>query len=88
MSIIESLWSGNVPPCEQCGSNDPEIEELIALIERNKEKLHRELTPLQHKIFDSFVDCTNEYTYLIAQQAFHDGFCLACKLLAEALTAC
>ena len=86
MSILESLWNGNVSPCEQCGSNDPEIQDLLALIERNKEKMHHDLDATQHKCFDSFVDCTNEYTYLITQQAFHDGFCLACKLLAEALT--
>ena len=83
---LEKLWNGNIAPGENCGANDPEIMALIALMERNKNELGRTLNPQQQERFQKYIDCAQEYSYLITAQAFGYGFCLASKLLTEALS--
>jgi len=83
--VIEKLWNGNMEPYENCGTNDPEIQDLSMLITRNKDKLYEILDTNQRNIFEKYVDCEEEYTHLICKCAFSDGFCLAGKLFAEAL---
>lgn len=82
---IESLWSGDIALGENCGVGDPEIENVVILLERNKEKLESKLCPQQKVILEEYIDCTEEYTRLISTCAFCDGFKLASKLMAEAL---
>ena len=84
-SIIDDLWDGKITSAENCGVGDPEIENLIPLIEKHKEWLKNELSPLHKSIFEKYVDCTEEYVCLITKCAFHDGFSLASRLMAEAL---
>jgi len=83
---IQDLWIGNIAPSESCGVGDPEIERLIVMIERNKDTLISTLCTTQKEIWDKYSSCAEEYTYLISMQSFVDGFCLASKLLTEALT--
>ena len=87
-SAIEELWNGQVAPAACCGVGDPEIENLIILIERHKDQLNKELKEQDKSIFEKYVDCAEEYTCLISQTAFRDGFMLAVKLMAEALSNC
>lgn len=82
---LERLWNGQIAPGANCGVNDREIEDVHILMERNREDLNRELGERQKAIFGKYVDCADEYCYLISAQAFCDGFCLASKLLTEAL---
>ena len=83
---IEDLWNGNISPAENCGVGDPEIENLVMLMERHQEQLNRELGLPQKDILGKYVDCTEEYVYLIFKSAFCDGFSLACKRMTEALS--
>ena len=85
-SIIEDLWNGNITSAENCGVGDPEIEKINILIERHKEILSNDLAPSQMQVFEKYVDCTEKYVYLISKCAFHDGFSLASRLTAEALS--
>ena len=85
-NIIEELWNGNIVPSQNCGTDDPQVGELIALMERNKEKLTNELTPNQTIILEKYMDCVEEYLCLSSMYAFREGFCLASKLLAVALS--
>ena len=87
-SEIEELWNGQVAPAARCGAGDPEIENLIILIERHKDQLNHELKEEDKNIFGKYVDCAEEYTCLISKTAFCDGFTLAVKLMAEALSNC
>lgn len=82
---IEELWNGNIASAQNCGVGDPEIENLVTLIERHKELLSKELGPPQKNILQKYIDCTEEYTCLISMCAFCEGFSLASKLLTEAL---
>lgn len=83
-TILE-LWNGNIAPCEHCGSHDPQVNHLLSLLERNREKLCGELTDTQAEIFQKYIDCSEEYLLRMLELAFCDGFSLGSKLVIEAL---
>lgn len=83
---IELLWNGQINPGEKCGINDPEIDNLIELLDKNKEILEAELPPQQKKRFSIYSDCTDEYISLISMHSFCEGFSLAAKLFSEAFS--
>lgn len=83
---LEALWNGEIAPGQTNGVYDPEMEHLTVLMDRNREELNQSLSQAQKDIFDKYIDCADEFTYLSATQAFCDGFSLASKLLMEALT--
>lgn len=82
---IINLWNGNVAPGEHCGSHDPEANKLIALMERNREKLNGGLTEAQKAIFHKYIDCADEYLMRMMELAFCEGFSLGSRLTIEAL---
>ena len=82
---IGRLWSGDIVPAEICGAGDPEIEKLVMLIEKHKRRLEQELGQQQKVVFEKYADCAEEYAQLLAECAFTEGFCLACRLMAEGL---
>lgn len=83
---IHELWSGNIAPGVNCGVGIPEIENLAMLIERHRQTLDRELGQQQKTVFEKYADFVEEYMSLLSRRAFSDGFCLACKLMTEALS--
>ncbi|MBQ9149161.1 MAG: hypothetical protein IJX69_06310 [Oscillospiraceae bacterium] len=85
MQTIIDLWNGNIAPCEVCGSNDTEINDLLGLMKRNRESLCDTLTAPQKDAFQKYMDCTEEYLLRMLELAFRDGFCLASRLLTESL---
>lgn len=85
MRTIDALWYGNVMPAEHSGQHNPQVKRLLALIVRNKENLDKELQDDQKRAFSVLMDNYDEYVYLLEKEAFCEGFCLATKLLAEAI---
>ena len=85
MQTILDLWNGNITPCEHCGSHDPVINNLMGLIERNREKLSSGLTEAQMETFQKYMDCSDEYLLRMLELAFYDGFSLGGKLVMETL---
>lgn len=83
---IAQLWNGTLEPIRYLGKNNKEIKQLEDIIELDIEKLKNILTEQQLKIFEAYSECANEYTVLIAEQAFCDGFSLGAKILTEALS--
>lgn len=83
MQTIIDLWNGNIAPCEHCGSHNPEIDDLLGLIKRNREKLSSGLTEAQMETFQKYMDCSDEYLLRMLELAFCDGFCLGGKLVME-----
>lgn len=83
--MITDLWNGNIAPCEHCGSHDPMINDLIGLMERNRENLSKGLTEAQMETFQKYIDCSDECLLRMMELAFCDGFCLGGKLVAETL---
>ena len=82
---IEDLWYGNLAPGPNCGVGIQEMEQLSILLDRNREALQKTLNPEQKEILKKYTDCENDFCSLFAKQAFCDGFCLASRLMAEAL---
>lgn len=85
MQTIIDLWNGNIAPCEHCGAHDPAANELIGLIERNRESLSRGLTEAQMETFQKYIDCSDEYLLRMLELAFCDGFTLGSRLAVESL---
>lgn len=85
-STLEALWRGQIAPGSNCGVGNYEIEKLSILIDRNLEALNNCLDADQRDILKKYTDCTESYCDSISAQAFCDGFSLAAKLLAEALS--
>ena len=85
MRTIDALWYGNIMPTEHSGQNNAQIKKLLALIVRNQEKLDKELQDDQRDVLSVLTDNYDAYVSLLEKEAFHEGFCLAAKLLMEAL---
>ena len=84
--IIDELWYGNVDPAKNSGQNNNEIKHIERLIQNNGELLRKHLSKDAAERFEKYNDCMDEYISLTNKQAFSDGFCLAMRLAAEALT--
>ena len=85
MQTILDLWNGNIAPVEHCGAHDPPANNLIGLMERNREKLCADLTASQIEIFQKYMDCSEEYLLRMLELAFCDGFRTAGRMMAEVL---
>ena len=85
-NIIESLWNGDINPGEQCGTDDPEIKNLVRLIERNREVLYMELGCQQLQTLEKLMDAYDKHTECKLLHAFKSGFSLACEIMTEALS--
>jgi len=82
---IADLWNGNIAPCEHCGAHNPAINNLLGLMERNRENLSNGLTEAQMEVFQKYIDTSDEYLLRMLELAFYDGFSLGGKLIAEVL---
>jgi len=85
MQTITDLWNGNIAPCEHCGAHNPAINNLLGLMERNRENLSNGLTEAQMEVFQKYIDTSDEYLLRMLELAFYDGFSLGGKLIAEVL---
>lgn len=85
MQTIMDLWNGNIAPCEHCGAHDEDANQLIGLMERNRERLCADLTEAQKETFQKYIDCSEEYLLRMLELAFCEGFSLGGKLIAEIL---
>lgn len=82
---IRQLWNGNLDPIRYLGLNNKEIKQLETLMQRNEENLGKHLNEDEKEMLEKYHDCMSEYTALISEQAFCDGFCFGAKMVIEAL---
>ena len=85
MNIISELWYGNVTPLEAFGRNNPALRRVETLLLRNSVKVENLLEDEAKKQFQRYSESQTEYLVMSNEQAFRDGFCLAVKLITEAL---
>ena len=78
---IRELWNGSI----RSAQTNTALCHLNDLLQRNHEKLCRDLTHEQKVILEKYQDHYAEYAELLAEEAFFEGFCLAARLLTEAL---
>lgn len=83
--IISKLWCGAFETVGHSGVNNQEIKELIELLEKQYTKLTTDVDEKQKNEIEKFDLTHSEYASRLSEQAFCDGFCLASKLLIEAL---
>lgn len=83
---ITKLWNGDLSPIEICGRNDPQIQELIRLMELSRNRLYRSLSETQKPLLENYTINTDEYISLLSEQAFCEGFSLCAKLMTEAFS--
>ena len=67
---IENLWNGHIAPGESCGAQNEEIAEILSMLENNLENLRKECSERQKQMLEKYIDCAEEYVYLITAQAF------------------
>lgn len=86
-NLLVDLWYGQINPSESSAAHDTEVKNLVRLIEKNQDQLDKVLDADGKKHLDNYSHCYCEYTNLLAEHAFCDGFSLACRLLTKALSA-
>lgn len=84
-TTISDLWNGNIAPVERCGAHDPELNELLRLMERHRDSLNSGFTAAQKEIYQKYIDCAEEYLLRMLELSFCEGFTLGSKLTVEAL---
>lgn len=85
--IIKKIWNGNIDPSSVVGKNNEEIKNVYRLIESNHHKLEAILGDEKNiLLLEKYRDYNTEYSALLAEQSFCDGFCLAIKIITEAIT--
>ena len=82
MSMLEELLYGNINPSEDRDISDEE-KKLVELMARHQEYLASRLKEKELDAFKKYVECCDEYTSLVASQAFEIGFKLAVRLITE-----
>lgn len=84
---IEEIWNGNIDPSSVVGKNNEEIKNVYRLIESNHQRLETALGNEKNiLLLEKYKDCYTEYSALLAEQSFCDGFCLAIKIITEAIS--
>ena len=84
-NTITQIWNGDLSPITEFGQANREKKQLQGLMQRNLEKLAEALDDQQKELMGKYCDCVNEYIVVANEQAFCDGFCLATKIVAEAM---
>ena len=86
VQTISDLWYGNIAPLDHCGAHDTKAKQLAGMMEQKREKLCVEFTAEQKAAFQKYQESSDSYLIRMMELAFCDGFCLATKLAAEALS--
>lgn len=81
---ISELWNGKLAPVNDLGVSNPELKELVYLMNCHMEKLEKLSSEEAKEIFEKYNECVNDYNYEMREQAFCLGFSLGAKITAEA----
>ena len=84
--ILKEFYNGNIVPCNQTGDNSQYIQDLLHLLENNRERLCQGLTEEQKEILEKYDRQTTEMIELIREDSFISGYRMGTRLTAEAFT--
>ena len=84
--ILKEFYNGNIVPCNQTGDNSQYIQDLLHLIENNREKLCQGLTEEQNEILEKYDRQTIEMIELIREDSFISGYRMGTRMTAETFT--
>ena len=85
MKVIESLFYGNICPCEKELTRGSKYSHLLQLAVKNEEKLHSMLSPQQTEQLEKLKGCIIYMNDISEKEAFIDGFQLGIQLMAESI---
>lgn len=75
-SAISELWEGIIEPKRPAQIKDTKLKHTLYLTEKESEA--------QKEAFERYCDYKEDYSLLLCEQAFCDGFSLGMRLAAEA----
>ena len=84
-NTINRLYRGQIEPKNVLGIGNAEMRRAEMLAEKKFYKLKENINEDMKVILDKYSQCIDEYIVLISEQAFNDGFCLATRILSEAI---
>lgn len=80
---IIDLYQGSLKPAVRIARNSRLLQESLELMAKNHQNLDLLLNEEQKPALERYHDTAEEYAFLLAEQAFCDGFSLCAKLLSE-----
>ena len=83
--ILEELWYGNINPLEDSTDGNTEVNKLLSLVGRNRDKLCETMTEQQKADLAKYDDSVNEMYGIIEQEVFKYGFRLGANIMLEIL---
>ena len=85
-SAINELWEGIIEPNRPMQIKETRIKHALYLTEKQSENLKKNLNEEQKESFDKYCDYKEDYSLMLSEQAFYDGFSLGLRLAAEAFS--
>ena len=85
MTVLEQLFDGGINPMERFVKRNPQIDNLVELIERNEEALKSTLTEKQKETPEKLLDAESELSTLTERNSFRTGFILAVRIMVEVM---
>ena len=85
-SAINELWEGIIEPNRPQQIKETRIKHALYLTEKQSEDLKKNLNGEQKESFDKYCDYKENYSLMLSEQAFCDGFSLGLRLAAEAFS--
>ena len=83
-NILRQLYEGKIYPNESIGIDNPELQEMSAVVGAEKEKFIKSLSDTDRENFLKLDDLLDESASLYGYENFAYGFKLAVSLLMEA----
>ena len=81
---LKDFNRGRLVPDEKDGPNRPYIQDLLQLLDNNREKLCQGMTEEQKEIFEKYDRQMDEMIELIREDSFVNGFRTGSRMTAEA----
>ena len=85
-SLLEEFWYGNIFPHEQYMSHNPDVKELIRLMEKNRLNLTETLTKEQKEALQKYDDTVTEMNDIMERELFIYAFRLGGRFMIETLS--
>ena len=79
--ILDDLWYGNICSFEKSTEYIEQVNDLAALVKRNREVLFATLTNDQKETLEKYDDCIKEILDIMQKEIFICGFRLGGRLM-------
>lgn len=86
MGILDELYYGNIDLHIQRVQADAQLRKIQALLIRDEEKIRAMLNEEQKEWFERCKELGGELSELQEREMFTKGFCLAVRIMAEAMS--